>query len=225
MDDDFSWVDDTPELETDKQLPRPVTMARYVAKRQFVAGLKREALNELIPILPPPDMDLYIIGNGAGAEVKHGINPQAFDFGSFIPHVVRMLGDRECTAYISTWTMNHQHGLTMLEMLDDGRLKALTLCTDPYWKRREAAVANQVITGLMTRNQRYVAFKNHVKCIAIAAPESVSGSVARTCVITGSANLSAQPRCEQYVLTTSPVVYQFFQVEFFEEMFARVNNG
>lgn len=215
---DFDWLDAAPfadddtDLETARQLSRPLTYARREAKRQFISGLKREALNELIPTLPPPDVDLYVIGNGAGAEIRHGINPLAFDFGTFIPHVVRMLGDRQCIAYVSTWTMARGHAKTMLQMLDDGRLSALTVATDPYFRKREAAICNELITGLVDRGQRFLCWKNHVKAIAIGAPDG------RTCTITGSANLSAQPRCEQYVLTTDPGVYQFFVMEFFEAM-------
>ncbi len=214
LDDDFSWIDNPRDLETTAQLERPVTHARRVARREFVNGLKREALNVLIPELPPPDVDLYVVSNGAGAEIRHGINPLAFDFGTFIPHVVRMLGDKGCTAYVSTWTLNRQHAKTMLSMLDDRRLATLTVCTDPYFKRRESAVANELMSGLIMRGQRYLCWKNHVKATCIAAPDG------RTCVITGSANLSAQPRCEQYVLTTAPDVYQFFVSEFFEAMIA-----
>lgn len=71
---------------------------------------------------------------------------------------------------------------------------------------------NELISGLLARRQRFMAFKNHVKAIAIQHGDSY-------CTITGSANLSAQPRCEQYVLTTSPDVYRFFVAEFFEAMF------
>lgn len=41
----------------------------------------------------------------------------------------------------------------------------------------------------------------------------------------GKANLSAQPRCEQYVLTTAPDVYQFFRDEFFEAMIGHAEIG
>jgi hypothetical protein len=109
--------------------------------------------------------------------------------------------------------MNRQHTKTMLEMLKDGRLSALTVFTDPYFKRREAAIANELITGLLTiPNGRFMCFKNHTKIIALAAPDG------RTCCISGSANLSAQPRAEQYNLSTSPDLYRFYRDEFFETM-------
>lgn len=105
------------ELETARQLKRPLTHERRAAKREFISGMKREALNQLIPTLPPPDTDLYVVGNGAGAEIRHGINPLAFDFGSFIPHIVEQLGGANCTAYISTWTANANHVNTLIDML------------------------------------------------------------------------------------------------------------
>lgn len=200
------------DLETTRQLAEPVMMRVRNRKRAFVNGLKKEALNELIPDLPPPDTDLYVIGNGAGAEIRHGTNPLAFDFGHFIPHVVRLLGDRECSVYVSSWTMNRTHVKSILERFDDGAIASLTVFTDPYFKRREAAIANELITGLLARGQRYLAFKNHCKIITMHNPAG------DCCTITGSANLSAQPRCEQYVLTTSPDVHQFFVTEFFEAM-------
>ena len=204
------------ELETARQLKRPLTHARRAAKREFISGLKREALNQLIPTLPPPDTDLYVVGNGAGAEIRHGINPLAFDFGSFIPHIVEQLGGANCTAYISTWTANANHVKTLIDMLDDGRLTALTMATDPYFKTREAAVCNQLITGILrhTPRARFLAWKNHCKIICIANADQT-----RFCTVTGSANLSAQPRTEQYVLTTAPDVYRFYVSEFFEVMF------
>lgn len=213
--DPFSVPDDA-EVETNRQLKEPLRHERRAQKRSFISGLKREALTDLIPTLPPPDTDLFVIGNGAGAETKHGINPSAFDFGSYIPHVVRQLGDKDCTAWVSTWTLNRTHAQSMLQMLKDGRLERLTVFTDPYFQRRTASIANELITGLLASGKGvYLAFKNHVKCIAIQSPDG------RTCVITGSANLSAQPRAEQYHLSTSPDVYDFFVNSFFKEMIKR----
>lgn len=210
---DFFSDDPDGALETARQLPSPVTHSRQSAKRDFINGMKREALSDLIPTLPPPDTDLYIVGNGSGAEVKYGINPKAFDFGSFVPVVVRLLGDIDCTAYISTWTMNRNHARTFLQMLDDKRLKNLSIITGTYFKRRESSVYAELVSGIMDRGQRFLTFANHCKVISLANPAG------DTCVITGSANLSAQPRAEQYVLTTSPDVYRFFVTDFFEAIF------
>lgn len=209
-------VDFTREYETRRQLPTPIIQARKHARRQFVAGLKKEALNILIPSLPDEDTDLWIVSNGSGAEIRHGINPLAFDFGSFIPHLVRMLGDKDCQAYVSTWTAARTHTLTMLDMLADGRLRTLTFASDPYFSRREAAIYSEFVLGLAKYpgRARYLAWKNHCKIIAIANADNT-----RFCCVTGSANLSSQPRTESYVLSTSPDVFWFFRDQFFEVMF------
>ncbi len=213
---DGGWFDD--EIETERTLPRPIVHARRAAKRQLINGLKKQALNKLIPSLPPEDTDLYIVSNGSGAEKRwlaDGIDYEVFDFGTFIPHLVDLLGGHDCIGWVSTWTMNRNHALTLAEMLTDWRFARLTVFTDPYFQRRTPAVAAVLIDGLhrFPGRGRYFAFKNHVKLICIAnADES------RTAVISGSANLSAQPRCEQYVLTTARDVYEFYKREFFEAM-------
>jgi hypothetical protein len=210
------WLfNDQRDLETADNLPTSKAHTRRGAQRVFINGLKKEALSQLVPTMPPPNTDVYVIGNGAGAEKKWiagGIDNTAFDFGTFIPHLTSLFDQPTgCTAYISSWTMNRNHALSLIEMLDDGRLTKLTVFTDPYFQRREPAVATTLIQGLQRHQQTYLAFKNHCKIIALASGE-------QTCVVTGSANLSAQPRCEQYVLTTAPAVYGFFVQEFFEAM-------
>lgn len=221
--DDLSWMFEVqPEFETSDNLDAPRIHERREAQRIFVNGLKKEALNKLVPTLPPPSSDMYIVSNGAGAEKKWkpgGVDNEAFSFGDFIPHIVRMLGDRKCTAYISTWTCARNHTLAMLEMLEDGRLKSLTFCSDPYFARREAAIYAEFVNGLdrYPGRTRYLMFKNHCKIIAIANEDET-----QFCCISGSANLSAQPRCEQYVLTTAPDVYKFYRDEFFLTMTNKV---
>jgi hypothetical protein len=211
---------DDDSLITSRQLDHPKVHHHRTAKREFRAALHKEALTEIIGELPPPDTDVFIVSNGAGSEIRHGINPLAFSFGDFIPHLVKMLGDRQCTAYISTWTAARTHTLTMLEMLEDGRLESLTFCSDPYFSRREAAIYAEFVTGLQRYpgRTRYLAWKNHVKLICISNPDG------QCCTISGSANLSAQPRCEQYVLTTAPDVYNFYRDEFFLEMISRAKD-
>lgn len=200
-------------VETTAQLAAPVRYdRRRVARREYINGLKKQALTDLITQLPPPDVDLYILSNGSGSTYRTTGDPLAFEFGHFIPVLVGMLGGK-CTAYVSTWTMARQHALNLLQIVDTGELAQLAVMTDPYFLRRESAVANQLVTGLLARGQRFTAFKNHVKACAIA---SADGS--RTVCVLGSANLSSQPRAENFTLSTDPGLYTFLRDEFFEAM-------
>lgn len=217
---DFSFIetdvlpDDSRVIETTEQLSKPKRYRRQnVAKREFINGLKKQALTELITELPPPDVDLYIISNGSGSTFKTGREALAFEFGHFIPVLAEMLGGTGCTAYISTWTMARQHAGNLLAMVDSGALAHLAVMTDPYFKRRESAVANTLITGLLARGQRYIAFKNHVKAAILASADGT-----RFVSVVGSANLSSQPRAENFTLSCDPGLYTFLRDEFFEEM-------
>ena len=55
-------------------------------------------------------------------------------------------------------------------------LARLTFACDPYFKRREAAICNELIGGLQQFGERarFLCWKNHCKVIAIAAPNEVS---------------------------------------------------
>lgn len=214
---DLDWMfqDDVApdvELETPRALKKPALHYRREARREFANGLKREALNILIPTLPPPDTDLYVISNGFGAELGYKDIPLDFDFGCMLPHIVKLLGNQGCTAYLSTWSMNMPHTLAILEMIDDGRLSALTFFTDRSFRGRKGPIANTMISGLLERKQRYLAFRNHAKILAVSNPAGAC------CTVTSSANISFQPRHEQYVLTSAPDVYRFFVDQFFEAM-------
>lgn len=205
-------LNDDASIHSSDNLKNPAKHERKEVKRKFINGLKQQALTQLIPELPPIDTDLYIIGNGAGAEKINGRTVDSFDFGSFLPVLVEMLGNKDITAYVSTWTMNRNHATIMIDLLDNGNISKLVVASDPYFTRRESAVAATLIQGIQKHKQTFITFKNHVKSICLKAPDG------KTVTVSGSANLSAQPRCEQYILTTHPDVYQFFVSEFFEYM-------
>lgn len=208
---EFFIHDDTRNLVTQESLPSSARYARKVAHRQMITALQKEALTDLIKELPPPDTDLYIIGNGSGGTYGKRANPDVFEFGHFIPVMIDMLGGNADVLYVSTWTMNRNHANNILALYDEGKVKSIGILTDPYFLTREANFANALVDGLLRRGQRLKAFKNHTKVIAIGAP---SGCV----VVTGSANLSAQPRAENWILSTSPDLFAWWRDTLFEVM-------
>lgn len=212
MDDDFSFEDDS-DIQTARTLKSVLRLERKAAQRVFVNDRKRAILAEIMPDLPPTDTDLFIITSGLGAEANRGVISQSPDLGTFIPHIVALLGDRDCIVYISTWTCNHWHAQTMLELLDAGRVKSLCFFSDPYFMQRSPAIATPLVTGLVERGQKVKLWKNHTKILAIANSDE-----SRSCVVMSSANLSAQPRAEQLHISAAPEVYQWVKNEFFIAM-------
>ena len=217
MDNDFDFADDD-DVQTARNLKKAIAYERRVAKREFVDGLKKQSLTELVPKLPPTDTDIYIISNGSGGTYNlYQSDAVAFEFGHFVPVLIDYLGANGVTLYASTWTMNRAHALNLLQLIDDRAIASCAIVTDPYFLQRESAVANQLVEGLQLRRQRFLAFKNHVKALAIASADGK-----RFCSVLASANFSSQPRCENFTLSTDPGLYVFLRDSFFEAM---LNNG
>lgn len=208
------------DLESVANLKASIRHERAAVKREMIAGHQRQALSELVPTLPPPDSELYLVSSGLGGTYRlTDESAKHFELGHFIFHLIDLLGGQDCTFYGSTWTMNREHALSILKALDSGAIKQATVFTDSYFKRREAAVSAMLITGLIERGQRYLAFKNHAKIIALAnADES------RFVTVFSSANWSAAPRSENIQINTCESVYRWVVQEFFEEMIARAKS-
>lgn len=209
---------DAAPVQTKAQLNAPIVHSRRAAKRQHVINLKRESLAQLITRLPDVDEVMYVVGNGTGREGRMGatLDATGFDYGSFVPVLADMMG-RGAILHISTWVMNRDTANEFVKMLDDGRLAALYLLTDPYFKAKPstAPIANTLIAEFARHapHARFLAFANHTKILCMASAASD-----RHVTITGSSNLTAVQRCEQYALDGSPDTYRFFVEQFFEPM-------
>lgn len=199
------------------RLPTKPVAEKMMTKYKFINGLRREALSQLIDELPAPDTTIYILSNGAGAERQDGSDREVFDFGAFIPVLVGLAGGR-CDVFISTWTMNRRGALALADMLRRGEARRLVLAIDQYFNKRSPDIAKILYDAMIeTGRGDYITFRNHAKVLAIA---NENGCV----VVTGSANLSSQPRIEQYTLTTSPDVFEFFKTNLFHWAIAQAKN-
>lgn len=192
--DDFVVVD----FET-KKMPDAKTMRRSGTKR-MINATKREALHEFIDCLPENGETFHILSNGS------------FDYYSFVSLLADKLGVIE-NFYGSTWTMNRENTIDLLERFDSGQIKNITMFTGTYFKRREASVYATLLNGLVAREQRFLCFENHTKIMLFESNEKFF-------VLEGSANFTANPRLEQNILCRSEELYRFHQ-DWMEKMFGK----
>lgn len=207
---------DSDPLQTTYQLESPLIF-RKSSKRRFVSSITGDTLDRLLPELPTPGEDVWLVSNGDGGKDKHGrINPDAFDFGSFIPYAVSKLGGYQCQIKVSTWSINHHHVDAMLAMLDDGRADTLWLLVDPSLRTRKSADCARLIEGMRRYpgRGRYLAFANHAKILCVCNADKT-----RHLTVFGSANLTGTPRAENYVLSADPALHDYFVTHFFKAMF------
>jgi len=185
---DFSWLADEDDLET-VEMPASRAHHRTAARRLLRRALQEEAVAEILPELPGPGESVHIIANGK------------YDFWLYVPHMLGLLGT-PARLWASTWTMNRGNVLELLELYDQGSLTAITILTGLYFKRRESAVYATLLEGIQARGQRYLALKNHAKLILLEAAGA-------HLVVEGSANFTANPRIEQYVITHDEQLLRF----------------
>lgn len=116
--------------------------------------------------------------------------------------------------YCSTWTLSRETAADLFALIDEGKIDRVSFLTGLYFKRREAAVYNFLLTGLRQRGGRYRAFPNHCKLLLLAAGQT-------RLVIEGSANLTGNPRAEQYAITHDATLYDFCR-DWFEAALERL---
>ena len=175
---------ETPGQPTPRQL-------RHAARHRAVAGLKRQALAELVSEPPAVGEYVHIVSNGR------------FDYFTFVSLILGW-ADRVDHLWGSTWTMNRANVGELLALFDAGKIGAIVMVTGLYFMKREAAVAATLIEGLHARGQRFKAWENHAKVLCMA--DEMRGDYY---VVEGSANWTANPRTEQNLLANSRALYDF----------------
>lgn len=186
---DFGFTPfDGPEVETTETVSTRIL--RHQEKQKFMDAMKKEKASEILRELPMPGEAFHIISNGS------------FDYWTFVPVMIDLLGGKSLEGWFSTWTLNRMNCTELFEIYDRGALGSINFLTGVYFKRRETAVYAKLLTGIQERNGRYVALENHAKVILLTNGKDFIA-------MEGSANFTANPRIEQNTIWNSPEVYNF----------------
>lgn len=210
------WGGKTLEALPDSQVQLQTTLwlARVVEARWLCATIDRVDLSEMLPELPPANIDVHIVTTGRGKSVKAGDVVKTFGFGNFIEYITELWGDG-CVVYLSTWSLNKDHAFMLLELLESGRIAELHVLIDATLTYRKRDIVGMLWQGIKQfPGSRLMFFQNHSKVYCFRDKDNM-----RQCTVTGSSNLSGLPRAENYVLSTSPELYAHYVNNFFEAMF------
>jgi len=188
IDDILGGQDAVDPLETE-HMPAAARFRRAEARRRFIRFRQKQALGDV--------MD----GPPAIGESVHLIGPGTFDFWTWVPVLLDWIG-RTDRLSCSTWTTSRPNVVDLLELWDTGRIGTVDILTGLYFKRRETASYALLLDGIRARGGRYRAFLNHAKVLLLATPD---GGIC----VEGSANLTGNPRLENYVITRDAGLYRF----------------
>lgn len=177
-------------LET-QHMPAGRTHARVSPRRRFQRVLQKQSLLDVVPEPPTPGESIHIIGTAE------------YDFWTFVPQMIDWIG-YAARLTCSTWTPNRQNIVELFELWDAGAVGTVDFLTGLYFKRRETAVYTMLLEGIRARGGRYRAFRNHAKVLLLENPDRDAWLI-----VEGSANLTGNPRLEQYVFTNDRALYDF----------------
>ena len=185
------------EIETTENIS--ARAIRLDAKRDFLRVTQKENLCDVIKSPPKP------------GEQIHVVSANKFDFWTWVPVMIDWIGKAD-RLYCSTWTTNRTNTKNMFELWDAGKIGVSDWLVGLYFKRRESHVYAGLLDGLVARGGRLKAFETHAKVLLLNNAEQNAWYT-----IEGSANLTANPRLEQYVITNDKRLWEFHR-EWFEEM-------
>jgi len=134
-------------------------------------------------------------------ESWHYITNAKYDFWQIIENAILLLGGG-VVYHGSSWNINRENVQAMLKLYDDGAVESLSIVTGIYFKRRNAPVYSQLLSGLHKRGQRLFSFRNHVKV-------SLLQKGTKYIVMDGSGNYTGNPRLEQFNITNDRGLYEF----------------
>lgn len=177
-------------LETE-HMPGPRAHHMISPRRRFERIRQKQNLREVIPEPPAKGESIHAIGTGL------------YDFWTFVPQFIEWIG-HTARLTCSTWTLSRPNAVELFEIWDTGRIGTADFITGLYFKRRETAVYTMLLEGIRARGGRYRAFKNHAKILLLENPDRDAWIV-----VEGSANLTANPRLENYVITNDRGLHAF----------------
>lgn len=187
----YDFFDDEHPLESEIVAPS-VRHDQKGAKLAMLDALKREEVKQILRTKPEPGVSLHIVSNGA------------FDYFSFVPVLVDLLGGSCDALYASSWTMNRNCVLQLFGLFDRGAIRKINMLVGKYFVRRESAVFATLLNGIRARGQRFRAFENHTKITLLSRPETGD-----FIVVEGSANWCSNVRAEQSVINNDRELFEF----------------
>ena len=182
--------DGADDLETNV-MPAARAYHRFAAKRRMERIGQREALSAVVPTCPAEGESIHVVSNAK------------FDFATWIPVMLNWIGKAE-TLWVSTWTASRSNVVELMAEWDSGRIGTVNFLSGLYFKRRETAVYSYLLEGIRQRGGRFRCSENHAKVLLLDNP-----ATGIYLVVEGSANLTSNPRTEQYTLTHDQGLHTF----------------
>lgn len=187
----------TGQLETDQQIS-----SRSLRLRLKLEHLRIRQLDQIKDVIQkPPDF----------GEQIHIVSASKFNFWTICPALINWSGGYVDEVLASTWTTNYSNVKELFQLWDEGKIGTSSWVVGSYFKTRESSVYAMLADGLIKRGGRIIAFENHSKVLLISNKDQN-----KWYCVEGSANMTSNPRLEQYLIANSRELYEFHRNWFME---------
>ncbi|WP_428938852.1 hypothetical protein [Fontivita pretiosa] len=140
----------------------------------------------------------------SASQVYHLVTSGRYALWNVVEGVLDLAGPaRIVELYVATLGFSKDNIAAMCQLLDEGRIGALTLVCSHYFKGTSGSIYDYAATELAARAQRFVSVRNHAKALAIALSDG------RTVTVISSANLRSCKNIEVMLVTGDPAAYRF----------------
>lgn len=178
--------------DEENELEALIYRERKPTKREFKAIKSNEYLQQALAGLPTT------------GETWHCISNSRFNFWSFVPCVIKFLGDYTSSLYCATWTTNNINTKELIELYDQGKIGSINFVVGRYFQNREQAVYNYLAGKLLERGQKLSVGEHHLKVLLLNNGENFI-------TIESSANLTSNPRTEQFTYSNDKGLFDFYK--------------
>lgn len=161
-------------------------------KQDRIKAMQQETADQFLDRLPVDGEQIHILSNGK------------FDYWGLITRGMELTRGQIESLFVSTWTMNLPIARDICERIKQKKILSVTCWLNNYLKSREPHVWAYLQEHLGAMGQKVFATENHAK---IAAWRNNHGE---HYVISGSANLTANPRIEQNFVAKSKELHDFY---------------
>ena len=167
------------------------TITRTVAKRELRRLMREDQAVDALTPLPEPGQETFILLAGH----FHGID--------LITATQRIAGCPIADLQIATLAINRTHNTLLADMMDTGRIQAMTMMISTHFAEASSPEFNHLKAEIEPRGAKIFTTRNHAKITAMHMADG------RKFVIHGSLNLRRCNSYEQAAITQDADLWQF----------------
>lgn len=151
----------------------------------------------------------------AEGQSLHAVMSEKHSMWDLVPALIQRTGKRITELHIATLSYSAQTSAELVGLLDDGRIKRVSLVVSAYFLAQNKSLCDGLVGPLAERGHRVLVMRNHAKLMLV----KLAGGGSFVCE--GSANLRSCGNVEQFVLTRCRKLYRFHRDWMERELLSR----